>query len=47
MRNLIDGSINSVEYVFAENGIILDAVRKQLESTSKAEIGIQVGSFLA
>ncbi|XP_021682977.2 uncharacterized protein LOC110666697 isoform X1 [Hevea brasiliensis] len=41
VRNLIDGCISSVEYVFTENGIILDAVRKQLESTSKAEIGIQ------
>ncbi|KDP22094.1 hypothetical protein JCGZ_25925 [Jatropha curcas] len=41
VRNLIDGCISSMEFVFAENGIILDAVGKQLESASKAEIGIQ------
>ncbi|KAJ9164349.1 hypothetical protein P3X46_023938 [Hevea brasiliensis] len=41
VRNLIEGSISSVEFVFTESGIILDAVRKQLENTSKAEVGIQ------
>ncbi|KAJ8770935.1 hypothetical protein K2173_022107 [Erythroxylum novogranatense] len=41
VRNLVDGCINSVEYVFSEDGIILDAVGRQLQRTSKAEIGIQ------
>lgn len=33
----------SVEYAFAEDGIILDAVGRQLQKSSKIEIGIQVG----
>ncbi|XP_062171766.1 uncharacterized protein LOC133877469 isoform X2 [Alnus glutinosa] len=41
VRNLVDGCINSVEYVFAEDGILLDAIGRQLQSASKAEIGIQ------
>ncbi|KAK1589044.1 hypothetical protein Q3G72_029977 [Acer saccharum] len=41
VRNLVDGCISSVEYVFAEDGIILDAVGRQLQSALKAEIGIQ------
>ncbi|XP_059431203.1 uncharacterized protein LOC132164674 [Corylus avellana] len=41
VRNLVDGCINSVEYVFAEDGILLDAIGRQLRSASKAEIGIQ------
>lgn len=45
VRNLVDGRINSVEYIFAEDGIILDAVGRQLRIASKAEIEIQVRSF--
>uniref|UniRef100_A0A2P2KKY1 Armadillo/beta-catenin repeat family protein n=1 Tax=Rhizophora mucronata TaxID=61149 RepID=A0A2P2KKY1_RHIMU len=41
VRNLVDGYISSVECVFAEDGVILDAVGRQLQATSKAEIGIQ------
>lgn len=41
VRNLVDGCINSIEYIFTEDGVILDAVGRQLRSTSKAEIGIQ------
>ncbi|KAL5766564.1 hypothetical protein ACOSP7_017181 [Xanthoceras sorbifolium] len=41
VRNLVDGCINSVECVFAEDGIILDAVGRQLQSALKVEIGIQ------
>ncbi|KAJ4724276.1 armadillo repeat-containing protein 8-like [Melia azedarach] len=41
VRNLVDGCISSVEYMFAEDGIIFDAVGRQLRSASKAEIGIQ------
>lgn len=44
VRNLVDGRINSVEYIFAEDGIILDAVGRQLRIASKAEIEIQVRS---
>jgi hypothetical protein len=46
VRNLVDGCINSVEYVFAEDGILLDAIGRQLQSASKAEIGIQVRILL-
>jgi hypothetical protein len=42
VRNLVDGCINSVEYVFTDDGILLDAIGRQLRSASKAEIGIQV-----
>lgn len=45
VRNLVDGCINSVEYVFAEDSIILDAIGRQLRSASKTEIGIQVRIF--
>lgn len=44
--NLIDGCIDSVDYVFAEESVIFDAVGRQLQSASKAEIGIQVRSLL-
>lgn len=46
-RNLVDGSIDSIEYVFSEGWIILNAVVKQLQNASKAEIGIQVKGPLA
>ncbi|XP_038678575.1 armadillo repeat-containing protein 8 isoform X2 [Tripterygium wilfordii] len=45
VRNLVDGCVNSVEFVFAEDGVILDAVGRQVQSASKAEIGIQ-GMYL-
>ncbi|XWS73548.1 hypothetical protein CRYUN_Cryun02cG0139000 [Craigia yunnanensis] len=41
VRNLVDGCINSIEFVFAEDGLILGAIGRQLQSASKAEIGIQ------
>ncbi|XP_022729522.1 armadillo repeat-containing protein 8-like isoform X2 [Durio zibethinus] len=41
VRNLVDGYINSIEFVFAEDGLILGAIGRQLQSSSKAEIGIQ------
>ncbi|XVF69636.1 hypothetical protein PTKIN_Ptkin11bG0097600 [Pterospermum kingtungense] len=41
VRNLVDGCINSIEFVFAENGLILEAIGRQLQVASKAEIGIQ------
>lgn len=45
LRNLLDGSIDCVKFIFAEDGVILDAVRKQLQNSSKAEIRIQVRVF--
>ncbi|KAF5955139.1 hypothetical protein HYC85_007995 [Camellia sinensis] len=39
--NLVDGCIDSVEYVFADNGLILHAVGRQLQTASKAEVLIQ------
>lgn len=45
VRNFVDGSINSVEHMFAEDGIILNAIGRQLHSASKAGIGIQVRSL--
>ncbi|XP_044482367.1 armadillo repeat-containing protein 8 isoform X3 [Mangifera indica] len=45
VRNLIDGCIDSVDYVFAEESVIFDAVGRQLQSASKAEIGIQSTIF--
>lgn len=41
VRNLVDGCLDSVEYAFIEDGLILKAIGRQLQSTSKAEIGIQ------
>ncbi|KAJ7964099.1 Armadillo repeat-containing protein 8 [Quillaja saponaria] len=41
VRNLVDGCIDSLEYVMADDAIILDAVGRQLQNASKDEIGIQ------
>ncbi|XP_059665279.1 uncharacterized protein LOC132311397 isoform X2 [Cornus florida] len=41
VRNLVDGLIDSVEYVFAEDGLILRAVGRQLHTASKADVLIQ------
>ncbi|KAK4275229.1 hypothetical protein QN277_018346 [Acacia crassicarpa] len=41
VRNLVDGHIDFIEYAFAENGIIFDAVGRRLRESSTAEIGIQ------
>lgn len=45
VRNLVDGCVESVDFVFAEDGIIIDAVGRQLKSAMKTEIGIQVRSL--
>ncbi|XP_072092260.1 uncharacterized protein [Arachis hypogaea] len=39
VRNFVHGCIYSVEYAFAEDGIILDAILRQLQKSSKVEIG--------
>ncbi|KAL3850122.1 hypothetical protein ACJIZ3_012004 [Penstemon smallii] len=41
VRNLVDGTLNSIEYLFAEDGLLLHAIGRQLRSTSKAEVLIQ------
>lgn len=46
VRNLVDGPVDSVEYVFAEDGLLLHAVGRQLRSASKSEVLIQVRSLL-
>lgn len=45
VRNVIDGCIESVEYVFAEDGAILSAVGRLLQSAVKPEVGMQVIFF--
>lgn len=45
VRNLIDGYEDSIEYVFAEDGIILNTIGRQLQSVSRDEIGVQVSLF--
>ncbi|XP_027335549.1 armadillo repeat-containing protein 8-like isoform X2 [Abrus precatorius] len=41
VRNFVDGCVYSVEYAFTEDGIIIDAVGRQLRKSSKIEISIQ------
>ncbi|XP_012568731.1 uncharacterized protein [Cicer arietinum] len=41
VRNFVDGCMDCVEFAFAEDGIILEAVGRQLRKSSKIEIGIQ------
>ncbi|KAL1347518.1 hypothetical protein HN51_023587 [Arachis hypogaea] len=41
VRNVVDGCMDCVEYAFAEEGIILDAVGRQIRKSSKTEILIQ------
>lgn len=42
VRNLVDGCMKSIELVFAEDGMLLDAVGRQLQNASKDEIWLQV-----
>ncbi|KAK4780091.1 hypothetical protein SAY87_016197 [Trapa incisa] len=41
VRNLIDGSLDSIEYVFVEGSIILNAIGRHLERASTAECKVQ------
>lgn len=45
VRNLVDGCLDSVGFMFAEDAILLEAVGRQLKNACKAEIGIQVKIF--
>ncbi|CAI0450080.1 unnamed protein product [Linum tenue] len=42
VRNLVDGSVGSIEQVFADDSIILDAVGSQLQCCPNAEVLLQV-----
>lgn len=44
VRNLVDGPMNSIEYVFVEDCLLLHAVGRQLQSATKTEVLIQVNS---
>ncbi|CAN4119880.1 unnamed protein product [Withania somnifera] len=41
VRNLVDGPLDSIQHVFAEDALLLHAVGQQLQSASKAEVLIQ------
>ncbi|KGN66489.1 uncharacterized protein LOC101213344 [Cucumis sativus] len=41
VRNLIDGCEDSIEYVFAEDAIVLNTIGQQLQNISTDEIGVQ------
>ncbi|MCD7446350.1 hypothetical protein HAX54_005957 [Datura stramonium] len=41
VRNLVDGPLDSIQHVFAEDALLLHAVGQQLQSASKAEVFIQ------
>ena len=42
VRNLVDGSVDSIEYMFLEDCLLLNTVGRQLLSASKTEVLIQV-----
>ena len=46
VRNLLDGCEDSIEYVFAEDGIVLNTIGRQLQNISTDEIGVQVSLIL-
>lgn len=41
VRNLVDGCIDSIHYVFVEDGLVLQSVARKMQSTSKVEVLIQ------
>ncbi|GFP98785.1 armadillo repeat-containing protein 8 [Phtheirospermum japonicum] len=41
VRNLVDGTLNSIEYVFGENGLLLHAIGRHLRNSSKSEVLVQ------
>ncbi|KAL6502996.1 hypothetical protein OROHE_024164 [Orobanche hederae] len=41
VRNLVDGNLNSIEYVFDDNGLLLHAIGRHLRSTSRDEVLVQ------
>lgn len=41
VRNLIDGTANSIDYVFGEDALLLHSIGRQLRNTVKAEVLVQ------
>ncbi|KAL6563763.1 hypothetical protein OROGR_002722 [Orobanche gracilis] len=41
VRNLVDGTLNSIDYVFDDNGLLLHAIGRHLRSTSRDEVLVQ------
>lgn len=46
LRNLVDGCIKSIEFVFDEDGLILDTVGRQLRKSPQAQMAIQVRKMI-
>lgn len=46
VRNLVDGPIDCIDYVFVEDALLLHAVGRQLQSALKTEVLIQASLFL-
>lgn len=42
IRNLVDGTANSIDYVFGEDALLLHSIGRQLRNTVKAEVLVQV-----
>jgi armadillo repeat-containing protein 8 len=42
VRNLVDGHVDSTNYVIGEDGMILDAISRQLNNASALGVCIQV-----
>ena len=42
VRNLVDGSVDSIGFIFTEDAIILHTVGRLLRSTTKDEVCVQV-----
>lgn len=40
--NLVNGPVDSIDYLFAEDGLLLNAVGRQLWSASNPEVLVQV-----
>lgn len=42
IRNLVDGTPNSIDYVFGEDALLLHSIGRQLRNNLKAEVLVQV-----
>ena len=43
--NLIDGCVDSIDYVFSEDSALLHAIGRQLRNSSMSEVCIEVSSL--
>ncbi|KAH6834240.1 ARM repeat superfamily protein [Perilla frutescens var. hirtella] len=41
VRNLVDGTTNSIDYLFGEDALLLHSIGRQLRNTAKAEVQVQ------